>query len=291
MSNHRANQPDRMEKRSKTKKPDEIEQEEVVRQIRHKMAQLMEREREEALRATENVAKTETDTIATILPEIHSMRRRPNESIRKAMKIVPRFDGKNMPVYSFIRACRRAREMMPSTSEPTVTKLMINKLHGAAYRAVEGHTVQTIDSLCNRLRQIFGSHHTHEHYRSELRNILMRNNESMIEYINRVKDLYQALLNEERNSQEITKIKQDEIDEFALRSFCDGLPLDYHRLITISTCRDLTDAYDQALELYAKMEYEKERRRDLLSPRKPRPETRQNIRDRRTTDSSETLQK
>lgn len=171
------------------------------------------------------------DVLTTILQEIHFMRKHTNESreltdnysIRETMNIVPRFDGKNMTVNTFIRACRRAREMMPSTSVITATngKLMINNSKGVAYTTIVDCDIETfrvINFLCNRLRQIFGTYPTHEHYRSELQNILMRNNESMIEYIGRVKDLYQALIDEIRSRQGITEDKQCEIDDLTLQS-------------------------------------------------------------------------
>ncbi|XP_035742775.1 uncharacterized protein LOC118450894 [Vespa mandarinia] len=157
---------------------------------------------------------------------------------------------------------------------------------GEAYTTIEDCDIKTfcvMYFLCNRLHQIYRTYPTHEHYRSELQNILMRNNESMIDYIGRVKDLHQALIDEIGSKQELTEDKQCEIDDLTLQSFCDGLLLKYQRLIIPRLCRNLSDAYDQALELYAKMEYEKERRRDLSPPRnaKYRNNNRQSNRERR----------
>lgn len=63
-----------------------------------------------------------------------------------------------------VLGCRRARELISSYIELSVTKLMINKLQVAAYTAIEDYKIRSIDDLCDTLRQTFGPHHTYEHY-------------------------------------------------------------------------------------------------------------------------------
>ncbi|KYN18585.1 hypothetical protein ALC57_09099 [Trachymyrmex cornetzi] len=61
----------------------------------------------------------------------------PKVSFREATECVPSFDGYNIPLSQFIRACRRAKETVPPSSERNLTKILINKLRGRAYYAVE----------------------------------------------------------------------------------------------------------------------------------------------------------
>jgi len=40
---------------------------------------------------------------------------------------IPSFDGYNIPLSQFVRACRRARKMIPASAEVSLTKILINK--------------------------------------------------------------------------------------------------------------------------------------------------------------------
>lgn len=50
----------------------------------------------------------------------------PKVSFREATESVPYFDGYNIPLQQFTRACRRAREIVPPSGERNLTKLLIN---------------------------------------------------------------------------------------------------------------------------------------------------------------------
>ena len=56
---------------------------------------------------------------------------------REATECIPSFDEYNILLLQFIWACRRARETVPSSAERNLTKILINKLRGHAYYAVE----------------------------------------------------------------------------------------------------------------------------------------------------------
>ncbi|KAL2730676.1 LOW QUALITY PROTEIN: enzymatic polyprotein endonuclease reverse [Vespula squamosa] len=112
---------------------------------------------------------------------------------------------------------------MTANAERTATRLITNKLRGRALSAVESFDVQTIDKFCDLLRKVFGRHRIFQQYRAEL----------SITYM-------------------IMENKLAEINEFA---FCDGLPIDYR--ITYSTCKNLADAFDKALDYYTRLELDK----------------------------------
>ncbi|KAK2577732.1 hypothetical protein KPH14_000713, partial [Odynerus spinipes] len=57
--------------------------------------------------------------------------------LSEVIHTVPVYDGKNMPVLQFARACRRARTMIPDHGEPHLVRLLRSKLVGIAYLAVE----------------------------------------------------------------------------------------------------------------------------------------------------------
>ncbi|KYM96838.1 hypothetical protein ALC62_12489 [Cyphomyrmex costatus] len=72
-------------------------------------------------------------------------------SFREATESVPYFDGYNIPLSRFTRACRRAREIVPPTAERNLTKLLINKLGNRAYYAVEDEPCESISDLIDLL--------------------------------------------------------------------------------------------------------------------------------------------
>jgi len=57
----------------------------------------------------------------------------PNVSFREATESIPHFDGYNIPLVQFVRACQRVKEIVPSSSKRNLTKLLINKLRNRAY--------------------------------------------------------------------------------------------------------------------------------------------------------------
>jgi len=152
----------------------------------------------------------------------------PKVSFREATDSVPSFDGYNVSLSQFIRACRRAKEIVPPSSERNLTKLLINKLRGRAYYAVEDEPCETVTQLTDLLTTAFGSAKTIDQYRGELSTVYQKPQEHMLDYICRVKDLRSSILDAERR--EIGSLSEDtisSIDQLTARSFCDGLPLQY----------------------------------------------------------------
>ncbi|KAL2730683.1 LOW QUALITY PROTEIN: enzymatic polyprotein endonuclease reverse [Vespula squamosa] len=154
--------------------------------------------------------------------------------------MVPRYDGYNISISTFTRACKRARELIPERSEETLTHLIINRLSWRAYLAVENYKIRTVNRLCDVLREEFGRNKTLYQYKAELSK--------------RVKDLHQAIYDEERYKMgELMEDRRRETAEFALTSFCEGLPLEYRLSITPDTCEDLLEAFAKARKFYSEI--------------------------------------
>lgn len=152
----------------------------------------------------------------------------PKVSFREATESVPQFDGYNIRLNQFIKACRRAKEIVPPSSERNLTKLLVNKLYGRAYYAVEDEHCESVSQLIDLLTAAFGSCKTIDQYRGELSTIYLRPHEHVLDYISRVKDLRSAILDaERRETGTLGERNQEEIDDLTTKSFCDGLPLEY----------------------------------------------------------------
>src|SRR5436190_9113888 len=81
-------------------------------------------------------------------------------SLREALETVPKFDGHNIPVLQFARACKRAKELIPFANESHLVRLLRNKLTGHAYLAVEDEEHNTIDKFTDSLKRTFGPSRT-----------------------------------------------------------------------------------------------------------------------------------
>lgn len=190
-----------METRIKTARPvGEVSYEEARRQIadaevRLKARERVIREREQELREREeafrvNIEGTKTekvDPLAFLMKEILTMRAEsqyhmPNHQVNEALALIPKYDGKNIPLSSFINLlCKRARQMIPAYPEKLFTQATIRKLHDSAYVAMDWHNPRTMLALCSRLRQTLGSYHSIDYHRIELKNVLMSENEQVVD--------------------------------------------------------------------------------------------------------------
>jgi hypothetical protein len=52
----------------------------------------------------------------------------PKVTFQEALETVPIYDGNNISLSQFIRACRHAKDLIPPSSEQNLTRLLINKL-------------------------------------------------------------------------------------------------------------------------------------------------------------------
>lgn len=174
--------------------------------------------------------------------------------IKAAIDAIPNFDGENVPVLQFTRACNRGRDLVPDRAEKTFAKLIISKLRGRAYTAVEDQVVDTVTDICNRLKDVFGPHHTIDHYRGEMTNIFMKPNEDILQYISRVKDLRTAIIECDRVRPDIAGI-----DNLTKKSFIRGLVSSLRTEIRASCSRSLHATFDEAIRYYKELELDKQR--------------------------------
>ncbi|EZA46746.1 hypothetical protein X777_02191, partial [Ooceraea biroi] len=121
-------------------------------------------------------------------------------SFRKVLETIPPFDGRNMPLSQFIRACRRAKEIFPPSSERNLTRLILTKLRGRAICAVENEICESVTQLADLLNGAFGSRKTINQYRGELSTIYLKPGEHILDYISRIKDLRSSIIDAERRA-------------------------------------------------------------------------------------------
>lgn len=193
-------------------------------------------------------------------------------SFREATESVPSFDGYNIPLAQFARACRRAKDIVPPHSEYHLTKLIINRLRGRAYYAVEDEPCDTITQLIDLLNGAFGSPKTIDQYRGELSACYLKTGEHMLDYVSKIKDLRTAILDAERREKgTLNSAEIDNIDGLTARSFCDGLPLQYRLQMRDEHYRRPFEAFSVAKILAKREELDRQRNAGGTPPSRPNP--------------------
>jgi len=184
----------------------------------------------------------------------------PRISFREVTEAVPSFDGYNIPLPQFTRACRRAREMIPGSAEVSLTKILINKLRGHAYYAVEDEPCETISQLIDLLNVAFGPRKDVDQYRGELANIYRKGGEHMLDYISRVKALRNDILDAERGSRgKLDHRVAVEVDALTTKAFCNGLGLEYRLQMRPEQFTTPFDAFAEAKALSSREELDRSR--------------------------------
>ncbi|KYM99961.1 hypothetical protein ALC62_09285 [Cyphomyrmex costatus] len=181
-------------------------------------------------------------------------------SFREVTESIPYYDGYNIPLSRFIRACRRAKEIVPPNAERDLTKLIINKLGNRAYYAVEDEPCESIYDLIDLLTGAFGSPKTIDQYRGELSTIFLKPREHVLDYISRVKDLHTAILDMERREKRyLDPYFTSQIDDLTTRSFIDGLPFEYRIQMGSEARMSHTSAFAAAKTISKRRELDKQR--------------------------------
>lgn len=196
--------------------------------------------------------------------------------LKDVIDSIPKYDGHKMSVFHFCKMCERALNLIPAYHEYHLVQLVINKLYGHAYAAIEGIEYTTMFALTRRLRKIFGPNKSTDQYRGELANIYMRPNENILDYVERVKELRTLIIDGEidivGNIDESVKYS---IENSARESFINGLPSDLLVRVKLERHYTLEDAITTAIQLSKTLEAENLRKRGGFN--KPAPPFRADV--------------
>lgn len=112
----------------------------------------------EDVRLSRESEKTEIPASTSIIPrEIRPVDTNSHPiKLKDAIETVPVFDSHRPSTFQLLRACERARGMVPRNQEPQLVKLLMNELRGYAFLAVEDSEVLTLSDFENKLRNMFG---------------------------------------------------------------------------------------------------------------------------------------
>lgn len=206
-----------------------------------------------------NVTAKPEDVQPSLRREVQYQRRCVSEKeasflLKQALAAIPMYDGQNIPVLQFSRACKKARDIIPDHLEQMLTKLAITKLRGRASIAIEDAGCVTINSFCDRLKDVFSPQRTVDHYRGDLANIFMKPDEHMLDYISRVKDLRDAIIDCDRDNADYGSI-----NNLTANSFINGVIPQVRAELRNMRKQPLNAIYDAAIQSYKQLELDEVR--------------------------------
>ncbi|KAI4474700.1 hypothetical protein M0804_014715 [Polistes exclamans] len=144
----------------------------------------------------------EMRTIAPFAPLLHLSQS--SFKLREFIEHVLNFDGQNVSVTQFTRACRRAFKSLPANfstkMETSLTRLLLSKLSGNAYLVTEGLRINKVECHIKRLKDAFLLSPRPNYYRGQLAAEFMRPGEHMLDYFSRIKELTKSVLDETAKS-------------------------------------------------------------------------------------------
>ena len=208
------------------------------------------------------------------VPEVSNQNKSPDQdpipqiTLKDAIETVPSFNGHNIPVEQFARACNRAKALVPPQAEPQLARLLRNKLQDHACLAVEDRVFDSVNDLIKQLKRTFSPAKTSDHYRGELANIIKGTNEHVLEYISRVKDLRFAILEEDREYyRDFARNHPEDLDRLTLDSFVDGLPPHIRTRLFQHNFETLDEAFELAVLVDKKIERDRQRFTEQKAPK------------------------
>lgn len=138
----------------------------------------------------------------------------------------------------------------------------MGRLQGNAYTILQDTNYLQVEPLLRRLKRIFGPNKTLNQYRGELGNAYMRHNETMLDYISRIKEIQTAITScETEQKGPLDSWTTNGIEQDVLDSCVNGLPSELLIRLKIDGYDDLDDAFARAVQLSKTLETELQRRR------------------------------
>lgn len=185
----------------------------------------------------------------------------PQLKLKEIIETIPRINGHNIPVLQLTRACKRALNLFPSLlsleTEYALVRMIRAKSDGHAYLVVEEEELTTVDQLVEILKLAFQPSKSINYYKGQLNNTYKRPNEHVLDYIGRVRDLKQAIIEGETKVSVV--ISANDRRRIESESFVNELPLELRIPLKLEQYFDLASASNALLRISQIAEHDAER--------------------------------
>ena len=140
-------------------------------------------------------------------PQVITVAQNQVVSLRDALEVVPIFTGDNISPDQFKEGCRGAKDMLPAGAESNLTKLIKTQVKGEARKRVTGGQYRNVEDIIDSIKRVYSSNKSVYQSQGELRNIYQWDNEKVISWATRVRELGEKILDSHKAN------NNDRIDE------------------------------------------------------------------------------
>lgn len=208
-------------------------------------------------------------------------------AVQQALLHIPPYDGKNMPLKTFLQDVENGYNICPEGIRDAFFKGVVAKLRDTARDAVSGIEVTTVNNLRDALKEYFAPKKDYTAYCAEIQGVRMRRDETVMEYYGRIKKIIECAKASLRESFREPEVAHTEtmLNGIALESFKRGLSDDLLYAVSVQAPPTLTEAVRIARRIEQDMSGYQDRRGRVTiisrSERDPSPWRNRNQDDRR----------
>lgn len=171
-------------------------------------------------------------------------------TLTEALRLTPEFDGNSSELHRFLNSCNTVIELLTTEQKVPYFKVLKLKLKGRAYELVKYTEFSNYEDLKKKLLSQFLETRTLETLQSDLINARQQNNESEIDFGNRVEqllmDLNTACCPDSTVDKKLTEPIRILNSRTALKAFQEGLREPLRLLIKASRYSTLKEAIEAA---------------------------------------------
>lgn len=169
-------------------------------------------------------------------------------SLRDQKDLIPRFDGRNLPLNDFIQDVRNAAAFIPEGREAEFTAAVIAKLSSDARNCVHGRDFNNVEDLIKVLIKRLNRGKDFDYYSAKISQLRMRSDESIGQFYDRVRILIACSRSAWKSEKNIEPLPEasDPLSKIALRGFIDALPSRISEMVELREPKTLDDAFNIA---------------------------------------------
>lgn len=191
-------------------------------------------------------------------------------SLRDALAVIPEYDGKTSSLGAFIQGCEEAVEMLEPESEKYLVKAVRVKIKGEPRRTIHLNTFANIEELVDFLKSIYAPSRNIYQLQGELGAIYQKQDESVIAYSNRLRDVGFQILDayEFGRSNEADEAFKKNTEDSLPACFINGLRPEIEQ--RMGRHHEIDDAVKEAVKIEREIAARAALRGEKTSPPEPR---------------------
>ena len=221
------------------------------------------------------ILNSDTDSDMAVDDEVAPPQGNQEVSIKDAAKTVPEFDGHNIPVSLFVEAVEDAKGMIATAAEGNLVKLLRAQLKGEARQAIRGQTFETIETFCKAIKDVYAPAKTVNQLLGELGNEYQQENESVIAFANRMRDIGARIIDAKKIEGEVTNEFKTSVESNLIDCFKRGLKFDIEQRLT--DANNVSDLVKNAINVERKLAAQMQLRNNKKIDLNQKPKTNKNI--------------